>query len=133
MGVQFGSVGMYEAMRDKLNADPEWKERGKKITYSMIYAYGHPVDKAFYCEFDAGQVVDVRELESADEVEADFVISGPAEVWKGVVTKQINPTAALTKGQLKLQGKMSQLLKNMDAFGHIIDTMTELDLDDSEA
>lgn len=124
----FGTVEVYEEMARLLNTDPEWAEKGKAISYSMVYDYREPVSKAFYVKFDEGRVTEVRELASADAEPADFVISGTPDVWRGVLEKKINPTAALTRGQLKLKGKMSALLKHMNAFGHVIDTMTKVEL-----
>lgn len=128
MGVEFGTVKVYEEMANLLNNDPEWAEKGKAISYTMVYDYGSPVSKAFYVKFEEGRVTEVRELASADEAAADFVISGAPDVWRGVLTKTINPTAALTRGQLKVKGKMTTLLKHMNAFGHIIDSMTKIEL-----
>lgn len=125
---EFGTVAVYEEMAKLLNDDPEWLEKGKAITYSMIYDYGAPVNKAFFVRFEEGKVVDVRELPSADAELADFVISGSADVWRGVLEKKINPTAAMTRGQLKVKGKMTTLLKNMNAFGYVIDSMTKIEL-----
>jgi putative sterol carrier protein len=71
----------------------------------------------------------VRNASPADVEAADFVISGSSDVWGGVFKKQINPTVALTRGQLRVRGKMSQLLKNMSAFQHVIVAMTRVDFE----
>lgn len=128
--VKFGTVQVYEEMANLLNNDPEWLEKGKQISYSMVYDYREPVGKTFFVQFDAGKVVEVKEIGSVEEEPADFVISGAPDVWRGVLEKSINPTAALTRGQLKLKGKMSVLLKNMEAFGYIIDSMTKIKFED---
>jgi hypothetical protein len=125
---EFGTVKVYEEMANLLNGDPEWADKGKAITYTMIYDYGPPISKAFLARFEAGQVTEVRELASADAEPADFVISGPPEIWRGVLEKNISPTAAMTKGQLKVKGKLTTLLKHMTAFGYVIDTMTKIEL-----
>jgi putative sterol carrier protein len=126
---QFGTAEVYEEMARLLNADPEWTEkRGVKISYTMVYDYGAPIDKAFFVRFEEGKVTEVKELASRGDIAADFVIAGDGDVWRGVLTKAIDPTIALTRGQLKVQGKMSTLLKNMNAFKYIIDTMTEIEL-----
>lgn len=127
--MQFGTVQIYEAMAEMLNADPEWAEKGKNITYTMVYEYRAPVDKSFFVRFDAGKVTDVRELSSADAEPADFVISGDPETWRAVLGGKTSPTAAMTRGQLKVKGKMSVLLKNMSAFSHILDSMTKIEFD----
>ena len=128
MAVEFGTVKVYEEMANLLNNDPEWAEKGKAITYTMIYDYSAPVSKAFFVKFDEGKITEVRELPSAEGESADFVISGAPEVWRGVLEKSINPTAAMTRGQLKVKGKMTTLLKHMGAFGYIIDSMTKIEL-----
>ena len=128
MAVEFGTVKVYEEMANLLNNDPEWAEKGKAITYTMIYEYSSPVSKAFFVKFDEGRITEVRELPSAEGETADFVISGAPEVWRGVLDKSINPTAAMTRGQLKVKGKMTTLLKHMGPFGYIIDSMTKIEL-----
>lgn len=127
--MQFGTIQMYEAMAGMLNADPEWADKGKNITYSMVFEFRAPVDKSFFVRFDAGKVTDVRELSSPDSEPADFVISGAPETWRAVLEGKTTPISALTRGQLKVEGKMSILLKNMSAFSHILDSMTKIELD----
>ena len=124
----FGTVGFYQAMADALNADPEWAEKGADLDFAMIYVYGEPIDKVFYVEFSqGGQVSDAEELASQEDRDADFVISGPAAVWKDVLSKAVKPTTALATGKLKVKGKQTQLLKNMSSFTHILDVMGGLD------
>lgn len=128
MTVKFGTVGFYEAMADQLNRDPEWTTLGKAISYSMIFDYGPPVDKRFFALFDEGRVIEVREA-APDESDVDFAISGPADLWRGIFDQTVNPTAALMKGQMKVKGKMTALLKNMNAFNYVIDSMTKIDFE----
>lgn len=125
---EFGTIEVYEEMAKLLNSDPEWTEKGKAISYSMIYAYGPPVDKYFFVLFDEGRVTDVREVPTPDAEPADFVLTGPPDVWRGILEKTLNPTAALTRGQLKVKGKMTTLLKHMSAFSYVIDAMTRIEL-----
>lgn len=126
--VEFGSIDVYQAMAERLNNDPEWLELGQKITYSMIYVYGPPMDKTFFVRFESGKVTDVRELSAPDAEAADFVITGPPDVWRGVVRGEINPTTAMAKGHLKVQGKMTTLLRNMNAFSRIINILKEIEI-----
>lgn len=125
--VQFGTLEVYETMAKMLNDDPEWLEKGKKITYTMVFEYRAPVDKSFFLKFVEGQVVDVREIASADAAPADFVISGDPDTWRAVLESRVSPTSAMTRGQLKVKGKMAVLLKNMSAFSHILDSMTKIE------
>jgi hypothetical protein len=82
----------------------------------MVYDFGEPVDKALFTRFEQGRLTEVKELVSCGDIDADFVISGSAATWRGVLTDTIDPTVALTRRQLKVKGKVVTLLKNMNAF-----------------
>jgi len=129
MAVKFGTLDFYKAMADELNNDPEWAEKGKNLSYTMVYNYEAPIEGSFFVEFQSGKVVEVRDATPADSEGANFVISGSSDVWRGVFEKQINPTVALTRGQLRVRGKMAQLLKNMSAFQHVIVAMTRIEFE----
>jgi putative sterol carrier protein len=129
MTVKLGTVSFYEAMADQLNNDPEWAEKGKNLNYSMVYNFEAPLEGSFHAKFQDGKVIDVRDASAADSENADFVISGSSDVWGGIFRKEINPTVALTRGQLRVRGKMSQLLKNMAAFQYVIVAMTRVDFE----
>ena len=129
MTVKLGSLDFYQAMADQLNNDPEWAEKGKNLNYTMVYNFEAPLEGSFHAKFEGGKVTDVRDATPADAEAADFVISGSSDVWRGVFKKEINPTIALTRGQLRVRGKMSQLLKNMAAFQYVIVAMTRVDFE----
>jgi len=129
MTVKLGTVSFYEAMAEQLNNDPEWAEKGKNLNYSMVYNFEAPLEGSFHAKFADGKVLDVRDATPADIENADFVISGSSDVWGGIFKKEINPTVALTRGQLRVRGKMSQLLKNMAAFQYVIVAMTRVDFE----
>lgn len=129
MTVKFGTLAFYEAMAEQLNNDPEWKDIGKNLSYAMVYNYEAPLVSAFYTKFDNGTVVEVRDASSADIENADFVVSGSSDVWKGCFTNTINPTVAMTRGKLRVRGKMTQLLKNMAAFQYVITAMNRVDFE----
>lgn len=123
----FGTLGFYEAMANALNNDPEWPEKGKALKAKMVYAYGAPINKNFYMIFDEGKVSDVTEVESPEDSPAEFVVSGSADSWKAVLRKEVKPATAMATGKLKVKGKQTYLLKNMNAFTYILDVMTQLD------
>jgi putative sterol carrier protein len=128
MSIAFGTVAVYDEMAKLLNADPVWADKGRSITYTMTFEYTEPVSKAFFIRFEAGTITEVRELASADAEPADFVISGDPQVWRDVFAKRLNPSAAMTRGQLKVKGKLTTLLRHMGAFSYVIDAMTSIEL-----
>ena len=128
MGVQFGTLQVYEEMALLLNQDPKWVEKGSAITYTMVFDYSEPFTKSFFMRFEAGRVTDVRELSPGETEEADFVISGSPDVWRDVFAKKLSPASAMTKGQLKVKGRLTTLFKHMGAFNYVIDSMTSIEL-----
>jgi len=124
---QFGRLSFYEAMADVLNHDPVWGEKARSITCSMLHIYGSPVDRTFYTNFEEGRVTEVAELPAGDDRTTDFVITGIGDSWKAVLRKEVKPTTAMASGKLKVDGKQIYLLRNMSAFSHMLDLMTNLD------
>ncbi|WP_226360334.1 SCP2 sterol-binding domain-containing protein [Pseudonocardia sp. ICBG1142] len=129
MTVKLGTVDFYQAMADELNNDPVWHQKGAGISMTMVYKYEAPIEGQFYCVFDDGKVTEVRDATAEDLENAQFVISGSSDVWRGLFEDKINPTVAMTRGQLRVRGKMSQLLKNMSAFQHVIAAMKRVDFE----
>ena len=129
MPVKFGTVDFYQAMADQLNNDPEWAEKGKNLTYDMVYNYEAPIEGSFFCRFESGKVTECRNATPADAEAADFVISGSSDTWGGISWVGALLRRALTRGQLRVRGKMSQLLKNMAAFQYVIVAMTRVDFE----
>jgi len=126
---KFGTLEFYQAMADALNADPEWADKGKPLSCAMVYAYGPPVNRSFYLNFDEGRITEVAEVATPEERPAEFVITGTGDSWKAVLQKEVKPATAMATGKLKVKGKQTFLLKNMSAFSHILDVMTQLDPD----
>lgn len=129
MAVKLGTVEFYEAMADALNSDPVWAEKGKNIDFNMAYKYEAPIEGQFYVSFDKGKVVAVRNADQHDLDRADFLISGSSDVWRGCFDGSINPTVAMTRGKLRVRGKMAQMLKNMPAFMYIQETMGKIEFE----
>lgn len=129
MAVKLGTVEFYQAMADALNDDPVWADKGKNIDFDMAYKYEAPVEGQFFVSFDKGKVVAVRNATQEDLDNADFLISGSSDVWRGCFDGSINPTVAMTRGKLRVRGKMAQMLKNMPAFMYIQETMGKVDFE----
>ncbi|KAA1394233.1 SCP2 sterol-binding domain-containing protein [Aeromicrobium ginsengisoli] len=129
MTVKLGSVEFYQAMADELNSDPVWAEKGKNIDFDMAYKYEAPIEGQFFVSFEQGKVTAVRDASQEDLDSADFLISGSSDVWRGCFDGSINPTVAMTRGKLRVRGKMAQMLKNMPAFMYIQETMGKIEFE----
>ena len=127
MAVEFGTVGFYQAMAETLNEDPVWAQKGGHLHYNMVYRYGPPLDRDFWMTFKEGKVLNVHESSAAEAETADFIISGDTDVWRSIFVGELNPTVAMARGKVKIQGKASELVKNMGAFKYVLDAMGKVD------
>jgi hypothetical protein len=123
----FGTVSLYTALAESLNADPVWRELATPITYTMVYAYLAPIDKRFYLDFKEGEIVEVRELDPGEDIAVDFVISAKPDVWAALIKLEMNPTSAMATGKVKVKGKQTVLLRHMKRFSYLIDRLCHMD------
>ncbi|HEX9684091.1 MAG TPA: SCP2 sterol-binding domain-containing protein [Acidimicrobiales bacterium] len=123
----FGTLNYFEALANEMNNDPEWLAMATPMTYTMVYDYGEPVNKIFVMDFKEGRIDSFRELQSVDEVEADFTFTGPGSVWAAVIKKDLSPTVAMATGKLKVDGPQTVLLRHMKKFAYLNDKMANMD------
>jgi putative sterol carrier protein len=127
VAVEFGTVGFYEAMADQLNSDPVWAEKGASLEYDLVFRYGAPLNRDFWMSLKGGKVLNVHQATPEEAETAPFVISAEPEVWRSIFAGEVNPTIAMARGKVKVQGSTSELMRNMAAFKHIIDTMAQIE------
>lgn len=127
MAVEFGTVGFYEAMADQLNDDPLWAERGAKLEYDLVFRYGAPLDRDFWMSLKAGKVLNVHQSTPEEAASAPFIISAEPDVWRSIFAGEVNPTVAMARGKVKVQGNTHELMKHMAAFKHILEVMAKVD------
>jgi putative sterol carrier protein len=125
----FGTIGVYEELAKLLNHDDEWAKVGANLNYSMIFNYREPVGKSFFLRLEEGKVPEVRELSGEDSESADFVMAADPDTWRAILEKKTNPTVALARGKIKVEGNVGTLMKNMKAFSRILDVMSAVPLD----
>lgn len=126
---KFGTLSVYEEMAGALNTDPTWAEKGSGIDARMVFEYGPPVDKGFFVHFESGKVHEVQEVPVGGGPEADFRIIGTSDVWRDVLSGRLSPTTAMTTGKLKVKGKLTRLLKSMDAFSYVLGRMVTMPIE----
>lgn len=127
MTVLIGSTGFYRALAEQLNTDPVWAEKGKALTYAMVFVHQPPDGEAIWCRFEAGRLAEVRDAAPEDLEAADFALSAESDVWRAVFNKELSPGAALARKKIKVRGQLSLLMKNMIAFQYVLEALTRVD------
>lgn len=114
-------------MADQLNADPVWAEKGANLEYDLIFRYGAPLDRDFWMSLKDGKVFNVHQSTPEEAEHAPFIIGAEPDVWRSIFAGEVNPTIAMARGKVKVQGSTSELMRHMAAFKHIIDTMAGIE------
>lgn len=124
---RFGTVEVYEEMAKALEHDAAWADVGKNITYRMLFTYTGPTEKAFFVNFDHGQITEVREADARGE-SVDFNLSAAPDTWRALLEGKSSPMLAITRGKLKVDGNLAVLMKEMKAFSKVLDAMADVEL-----
>ncbi|HJM75484.1 MAG TPA: hypothetical protein QGI71_06450 [Dehalococcoidia bacterium] len=81
MAITFPSVEWFQALADMANEDEQFKKYGR-MNADVGFKVG---DKSYSVTFDVLTVTDVREIDEAELIHADFVIDIPADRWQGML------------------------------------------------
>ena len=122
----FGTRELYDRLAEALNDDPAWLVKAKELNYTMTHVYTEPIGKVFTFRFDHGKLLDVADVEG--DAPADFVLTATPEIWEKVlVSGELSPNVALVTRKIKVDGKLTVLLKHMAAFNYLLGVLTNLD------
>lgn len=124
----FGTPDFFELLQGLMEEDAVWQAKASGLTVSMVYLYGPPMNRAMFVRFEAGKLVEYEAVSPADPPASEITISANGAVWKAIVDQELKPTLAMATGKVKVKGKQTLLLKNMAAFGRLMELQTTLDV-----
>ncbi len=115
----FPSEEWMHALIDLLNKSDDYKKAAATWEGSVIFAIesDEKLDKPlyFYANPYHGQISDQCLIDSPDDKDVDFFITGPYSTWKDICNRKLDSMQAIMKGKLKIQGSMAKLLKQVKA------------------
>ncbi len=88
----------------------ENQRRFKKWNKSIAFTFKE-LDKTWTTTLVAGVPGDVEELQIDKSAKYDIQVRTDAETWLGILNKEIKAMSAVTSGKLKIEGKMTDLIK----------------------
>ena len=106
-----------DALRDTVNASDAFRRVGAgwgwpvALVLDRAPALGYDGDTTLLVEL-AGGACQRAELVELASVEAPFVIAGPYEIWKEVVSGRLDPIAAIMRRQMRLKGPIATLVQH---------------------
>jgi hypothetical protein len=122
----FGTREVYDALAEALNDDPKWLAKATMLNYTMTHVYTEPIGKTFTFRFEAGKLLDIREVDGP--APADFVLTGTPEVWERMLVSQtLTPQIAMVTRKIQVDGKLSVLLKHISVFNYLLAVLIGLE------
>ncbi len=132
MAVNFPSDEWIKLMMDDLNNSMAYLEAAKNWEGDFIFEIqpGGTLDQTvhLYMDLHHGKCRNAFHLVNGNTNQpAEFTLSGPVSTWKKVMTRKLDPMQAMITGQLKLQGNMSMVMKNVRAAKELVESCTRID------
>lgn len=136
MTILFGTDEWLDAFMERLNGDQRYKELAQDYEGALIFrCFADPKvheilakDRVFYFDPYKGSIREWRVLEPGDNPEVKYELSGSYPAWKDVATGKVDiKKAVLMTRQIKVKGKISDLVKNITAAERIIEVLREME------
>ena len=129
MDLPFPSDAWIKAVMVDVNASPAYLEAAKNWEgdINFIIEPGGELKQpvTLYLDLWHGRC---REAFAADgEMKKSvFRLSAPVATWKRVITRQIDPIQAMMTGQLRLQGNLIMMMRNVSAAKELVECCTHI-------
>lgn len=95
-----------ETIVDLVNKNEEFLKQAKDLALKTKLAVKmDETGKAFCFTFDDGKITNI----SNSDKEAEFVISGPENIWRKIFNRELDPFVATTQKKLKLKGDFGKI------------------------
>jgi putative sterol carrier protein len=133
MSIPFPSDAWIKAMMQDLNVSEAYLEAAKNWEGDFYFvvepggSLGQPV--TLYMDLFHGKCRDAFEVPDPASKKPAFRLTGPVATWKKVMTKKLDPMQAMMTGQLKLQGNMATVMRNVRAAKELVESCTRIDTD----
>jgi putative sterol carrier protein len=133
MALPFPSDEWVKALMEDLNASQAYADAAKNWEGDFFFiiepagAMTAPV--ILYMDLWHGQCRKAFAMLEEDHLNPVFRLKGPVATWKKVMTKGLDPMAALMTGQLKLTGNMAMVMRNVRAAKELVESCTRVPTD----
>ena len=131
MAVMFPSIEWLNELKDSLNADKAFEKAAAKWEGSLVMHVqaDELLDKETIMWIDPyhGKIRDAKIINSLDEEESEFVLGAKYSTWKAIINGEMDSMKAMMKGKIKVQGKLTTLLKQTKASNALIKVQQNMD------
>ena len=133
MGLLFGTPEWIEAYKASVNGSKAYNDAAKTWEGDFVFI-AHPAGNLdheirMYIDLHHGFIGEkgARILKEGEEVEAEFVYSGPWNNWEKLLQKKIDPIQGLMQGKFKLKGNMGKVMRAVKAAQELVNCVVAID------
>ena len=131
MAFMFPSLEWVNEMKDRINADAAFEKAAAKWEGSLVMNVqpDELYDKETIVWIDPyhGKIRDAKIINSLDDEKSDFVLGAKYATWKGIINGEMDSMKAMMTGKIKVQGKLTALLKQAKASDALIKVQQSID------
>jgi len=131
MAVMFPSEEWLNELKDSLNADKTFEKTAAKWEGSLVMHVQadelHDKETIMWIDPYHGKVRDAKIINSLDEETSEFVLGAKYTTWKAIINGEMDSMKAMMKGKIKVQGKLTTLLKQTKASNALIKVQQNMD------
>ena len=131
MAVMFPSEEWLIELKDSLNADKAFEKAARKWEGSLVMHVqaDELLDKDTIMWIDPyhGKIRDAKVINSLDDEKSEFVLGAQYTTWKSIINGEMDSMKAMMKGKIKVQGKLTTLLKQTKASNALIKVQQNMD------
>ncbi len=129
----FPSQEWFSALVETLTHSPEWAKDAKDFVGTSIWVItpegSFTQTVRFYIAYDHGRIPKAYVMPEGDAREAENTTTAPLGIWRRIIEGKLNPTPALLRGQLKIEGMSIKVIRNVKTlqslFEHALRIPTE--------
>jgi putative sterol carrier protein len=136
--MKFGTPEWAEAYQKAINDNPNYKDAagpegfppdGWEGDFLFIVEPSGNLDHEIrmFVGLYHGECTGARIVEAGEEVDAEYVYSGPYDAWVQVLKKELDPIRGLLAGKFKLKGDMAKVLRATRAAQELVVSTTMID------
>ncbi|MHA1110747.1 MAG: SCP2 sterol-binding domain-containing protein [Promethearchaeota archaeon] len=135
MGLLFGTPEWVEAYAKTVNASKAYEDAAKTWEGDFVFVItpagnlDHEIH--MYVDLYHGKVgpKGYKILAEGEEIESEFVYSGPWNNWEKLLQKKIDPIQGLMQGKFKLKGNMGKVMRAVKAAQELVNCVIATDTD----
>jgi putative sterol carrier protein len=131
MAIKFPSDEWIKALMEQVNKSKTYREAAQTWEgdfYFIINAgHGVPQDVYLYMDLWHGECRDAYEATEPSKKSPEFIIRATVPAWRKVIERKMDPIQALITRQLKLQGRMTKIMRMPKAATELVKCCTLVD------